>query len=128
MPEKTISHILGLEVLDSRGNPTIEVDVQLNDGSFGRAIVPSGASTGSREAIELRDNDPSSYGGKGVQKAVANILTKIAPQLIGVNANDQKSIDQLMINLDGTENKAKLGASLSFSFNSVRSSTNRRSS
>jgi len=110
MPEKIISHILGLEVLDSRGNPTIEVDVQLNDGSFGRAIVPSGASTGKHEAVELRDGDNKRYIGKGVLNAIDNVNKIIAKQLIGMNALNQAKIDQSMIALDGTPNKSRLGA------------------
>ena len=110
MPEKIISHILGLEVLDSRGNPTIEVDVQLNDGSFGRAIVPSGASTGKHEAVELRDGDNKRYIGKGVLNAIDNVNKIIAKQLIGMNALNQAKIDQTMIALDGTPNKSRLGA------------------
>ena len=105
-----ISHILGREVLDSRGNPTVEVEVQLNDGVIGRAIVPSGASTGEHEAVELRDNDPNRYLGKGVQTAVSNINTTIANTLINMDAYNQIAIDQLMINLDGTPNKSNLGA------------------
>ena len=110
MPEKIISHILGLEVLDSRGNPTIEVDVQLNDGSFGRAIVPSGASTGKHEAVELRDGDNKRYIGKGVLNAINNVNKIIAKQLIGMDALNQAKIDQTMIALDGTPNKSRLGA------------------
>ena len=110
MPEKTISHILGLEVLDSRGNPTIEVDVQLKDGSFGRAIVPSGASTGKYEAVELRDGDNKRYIGRGVLNAINNVNKIIAKQLIGMNALNQAKIDQTMIALDGTSNKSRLGA------------------
>ena len=110
MPEKIISHILGLEVLDSRGNPTIEVDVQLNDGSFGRSIVPSGASTGKHEAVELRDGDNNRYIGKGVLNAIDNVNKIIAKQLIGMNALNQAKIDQTMIALDGTPNKSRLGA------------------
>ena len=105
-----ISHILGREVLDSRGNPTVEVEVQLKDGVIGRAIVPSGASTGEHEAVELRDNDPNRYLGKGVQTAVSNINTTIANALINMDAYNQIAIDQLMINLDGTPNKSNLGA------------------
>ena len=107
---KNISHILGREVLDSRGNPTVEVEVQLKDGVIGRAIVPSGASTGEHEAVELRDNDPNRYLGKGVQTAVSNINTTIANALIDMDAYNQTAIDQLMINLDGTPNKSNLGA------------------
>ncbi len=98
------------EILDSRGNPTVEVDVLLEDGSFGRAAVPSGASTGAHEAVELRDGDKSRYLGKGVLKAVAAVNDAIREELIGVDAEDQRIIDQTMISLDGTENKSKLGA------------------
>ena len=97
MPEIKISNILGLEVLDSRGNPTIEVDVQLQDGSLGRAIVPSGASTGKHEAVELRDGDNNRYIGKGVLNAVNNVNIIIAKQLIGMDALNQAKIDQTMI-------------------------------
>jgi len=105
-----IKKILGREILDSRGNPTVEVDVILDNGILGRAAVPSGASTGSKEAVELRDNDKKRYLGKGVLKAVSNVDEIIAPELIGKNPKRQKEIDHLMIKLDGTENKAKLGA------------------
>jgi len=105
-----IIEIIGLEVLDSRGNPTVEAEVRLESGSVGRGISPSGASTGSREAIELRDQDPKRYLGKGVLKAVENINTKIKSALLEQNANEQEQIDKIMINLDGTENKANLGA------------------
>lgn len=105
-----INDILAREVLDSRGNPTVEVEVFLADGTSGRAIVPSGASTGAFEAVELRDGDKSRYLGKGVQKAVQNVEEIIAPELIGWDATDQVGIDQLMIELDGTPNKGKLGA------------------
>ena len=105
-----ISNVCGREVMDSRGNPTIEVDVVLDSGSWGRAIVPSGASTGEREALELRDKDPARYGGKGVLKAVENVNRITARYLIGREASDQKKLDQFLINLDGTENKQKLGA------------------
>ncbi len=105
-----IEKIVGREILDSRGNPTVEVDVTLESGAFGRAAVPSGASTGVNEALELRDGDPKRYGGKGVLKAVANVNGPIAQALIGHNALDQIGIDQTMIDLDGTENKSKLGA------------------
>lgn len=98
------------EILDSRGNPTVEVDVILSDGSIGRAAVPSGASTGAHEAIELRDNDSRRYGGKGTLKVVHNVESKIAPALKGQDAGDQEAIDNLLINLDGTPNKAKFGA------------------
>jgi len=105
-----IIEIIGREVLDSRGNPTVEAEVRLESGSVGRGISPSGASTGSREAIELRDQDPKRYLGKGVLKAVENINTKIKSALLEQNANEQEQIDKIMINLDGTENKANLGA------------------
>jgi enolase len=105
-----IVKVVGREILDSRGNPTVEADVYLADGSLGRAAVPSGASTGEHEAVELRDNDPKRYLGKGTRKAVANILKKIAPAVTGMEAEDQSSIDRTMVELDGTPNKAKLGA------------------
>ena len=98
------------EILDSRGNPTVEVDVVLSDGCSGRAAVPSGASTGTNEAVELRDGDKSRYLGKGVLKAVANVNNILAKKVIGMNAIDQKKIDKTMIDLDGTKNKGKLGA------------------
>jgi enolase len=106
----TINAITAREIIDSRGNPTIEVDVKLAGGAFGRAAVPSGASTGEHEALELRDGDKKRYGGKGVQNAVANVKAKIAPTLIGHDACDQVGIDRAMIALDGTPTKAKLGA------------------
>ena len=106
----SIATITAREIVDSRGNPTIEVDVRLASGSFGRAAVPSGASTGEHEAIELRDGDKKRYSGKGVLKAVANVKSKIAPALIGFDACDQVSIDRTMIALDGTPTKSKLGA------------------
>jgi enolase len=106
----SIEFIQGRQILDSRGNPTVEVDVILEDGTVGRAAVPSGASTGEHEAVELRDDDKKTYVGKGVSKAVDNVNTKIAPELIGLDPRDQEAIDQLMIELDGTPNKAKLGA------------------
>src|SRR6202451_283140 len=105
-----IVKVVGREILDSRGNPTVEADVHLADGSFGRAAVPSGASTGEHEAVELRDNDPKRYLGKGTRKAVQNINKKIAPAVIGMEAEEQSAIDRKMIDLDGTPNKAKLGA------------------
>ncbi len=105
-----IAKIIGREVLDSRGNPTVEVDVILESGCRGRAAVPSGASTGENEALELRDGDKSRYMGKGVQKAVANVNGPIAEALIGMNALDQIKIDETMIALDGTETKSRLGA------------------
>ena len=105
-----IESIAAREILDSRGNPTVEVDVTLECGAIGRAAVPSGASTGEYEAIELRDGDMKRYQGKGVEKAVANVNEKIAPSLLGHSASDQLWIDQRMIALDGTENKGNLGA------------------
>ena len=104
-----IEAIIGREILDSRGNPTLEVDCLLSGGAVGRAAVPSGASTGSREALELRDGGER-YGGKGVQKAVANIENEIGPEVEGMDARDQAMIDLVMLDLDGTENKGKLGA------------------
>lgn len=105
-----IKSITGRQILDSRGNPTVEADVLLEDGSLGRAAVPSGASTGTHEAVELRDGDTTKFGGKGVLKAVANINTEIAQALVGKDASEQKTIDQIMIDLDGTPNKGRLGA------------------
>ncbi|MGM1048943.1 enolase [Paenibacillus uliginis N3/975] len=105
-----ISDVYAREVLDSRGNPTVEVEVYLESGAIGRAIVPSGASTGVHEAVELRDDDKSRYLGKGVLKAVENVNEIIAPEVIGMDALDQLGIDKLMITLDGTPNKGKLGA------------------
>ena len=106
----TIIEIVGREILDSRGNPTVEAEVLLESGALGRAAAPSGASTGEKEALELRDKDPNRYMGKGVTQAVANINEAIAPELLGFDATDQTLIDQCMLDLDGTENKAKLGA------------------
>jgi len=106
----TVVDIIAREILDSRGNPTIEVEVVLEDGSVGRAAVPSGASTGEHEAIELRDNDKKRYLGKGVLKAVMNVNDYIGPEIVGMYASDQALIDRIMIELDGTENKGKLGA------------------
>ncbi len=105
-----ISDIHAREIIDSRGNPTIEVEVALEDGSFGRAAVPSGASTGSLEALELRDGDKARFGGKGVENAVDNVNGEIASELIGFDATEQRVIDNVLIELDGTENKARLGA------------------
>ena len=105
-----IVNVRAREIIDSRGNPTVEADVILAGGAIGRAAVPSGASTGSREAIELRDNDAERFGGKGVLDAVANVNGRIAKALIGMDAGDQKAIDQAMLELDGTENKNELGA------------------
>jgi enolase len=108
--QTTIEMIHGREVLDSRGNPTVEVEVSLFDGSWGRAIVPSGASTGVHEALELRDGDTSRFGGKGVLKAVENVNSELAELLLGWDATDQRSIDLAMIEVDGTENKSRIGA------------------
>ena len=105
-----IIYIKAREILDSRGNPTIEVDIKTACGAVGRAAVPSGASTGTREALELRDQDPERYNGKGVTKAVENILEIIGPEIIGMDAADQIILDKFMIELDGTPNKSKLGA------------------
>jgi len=105
-----ITRIHAREILDSRGNPTVEVDVELSGGAVGRAAVPSGASTGENEALELRDGDKTRYLGKGVRKAVGNVNAKIAPELIGADALDQVGIDNMLIDLDGTPNKGKLGA------------------
>jgi len=98
------------QILDSRGNPTLEAEIELDSGAFGRAAVPSGASTGAREAIELRDKNPSVYGGKGVLQAVSNVNGEISSKLLGFDASDQEALDQLLIDLDGTHNKSRLGA------------------
>ncbi len=108
--DTTIDSVLAQEILDSRGNPTVEVEVVLGDGSWGRAAVPSGASTGIHEALELRDGDKSRYGGKGTLKAVEHVNNEIAEELVGMDAVEQKAIDQAMIALDGTPNKSKFGA------------------
>ncbi|HBK30719.1 MAG TPA: phosphopyruvate hydratase, partial [Porphyromonadaceae bacterium] len=105
-----IISVLGREILDSRGNPTVEVDVLTESGAFGRAAVPSGASTGENEALELRDGDKKRYGGKGVLKAVANINDVIAPALVGLNVLEQTKIDAKLLELDGTKTKSNLGA------------------
>lgn len=105
-----IVRVVGREILDSRGNPTVEAEVELADGSVGLAAVPSGASTGEKEAVELRDGDKSRYGGKGVTKAVGNINTSVRQAVSGLDASDQRAVDAAMIQLDGTPNKAKLGA------------------
>ena len=105
-----IQNIIGREILDSRGNPTVEVEVTLESGIIGRASVPSGASTGIYEAHELRDGDQGRYLGKGVSKAVENIHSEIAPALIGKNVLEQTRIDEIMMDLDGTPNKSRLGA------------------
>jgi enolase len=106
----TIEAVGAREILDSRGNPTIEVEVALDDGTIARAAVPSGASTGAFEAVERRDGDKSRYGGKGVQEAVDAVLDQIGPELMGYEATDQRLIDQAMLDLDGTDNKGSLGA------------------
>jgi len=106
----TIDVVDAREILDSRGNPTIEVDVILADGSVGRAAVPSGASTGAHEAVELRDGDKGRFGGKGVLRAVQNVTDRIGPEMLGLDASDQAGIDALLVDLDGTPNKAELGA------------------
>ena len=107
---RTITDVWGREILDSRGNPTIEVEVELEDGTLGRAAIPSGASTGENEAVELRDGDKARYGGKGVLKAVENVNGKLAEEVIGFDVLDQVGIDKMMIALDGTPNKGNLGA------------------
>ena len=106
----SIDAIIAREILDSRGNPTVEVEVGLDDGTVGRAAVPSGASTGQFEAVELRDGDKGRYLGKGVLKAVENVNEAIAEEIIGFDATDQREIDGAMLELDGTDNKGKLGA------------------
>ena len=123
-----ITHIQAREILDSRGNPTIEADVQLKDGGCGSACVPSGASTGSREALELRDEDPGRYGGKGVLGAVEHVNGEIRQALIGADATDQRRLDRVMLELDGTENKSRLGANaiLAVSLAAARAAANSR--
>ena len=123
-----IDHIHAREILDSRGNPTVEADVILKDGIAGRAAVPSGASTGEHEAVELRDDDPKRYGGKGVLRAVSNVNEIIAPELKGKDALDQAAIDKALIDLDGTPNKSKLGANalLAVSMANARAAANYR--
>ncbi len=106
----TIATLKARQILDSRGNPTVEVDCTLDDGSFGRAAVPSGASTGSHEALELRDGDKAVYGGKSVMKAVANVMEKILPEVLGMDISDQRQFDRKMLIIDGTANKSSLGA------------------
>ena len=105
-----IVDVIAREILDSRGNPTIEADVVLESGISGRAAVPSGASTGSKEAVELRDGDAARYGGKGVTKAVENVNTEICEAIMGLDVSEQAFIDRTMIDLDGSENKGRLGA------------------
>lgn len=111
-----ITDLHAREILDSRGNPTLEVDMSLEDGTFARAGVPSGASTGIFEATELRDGDETRYGGKGVLKAVDNVNGEIADAVIGWDASDQRGLDHILINLDGTENKSRLGANASWQY------------
>src|SRR5210317_1313425 len=106
----TISKVIGREILDSRGNPTVEAEVILDNGLVGRAASPSGASTGEREAIELRDGDKARYLGKGVAKAVSHVNNELADLAVGRDCNDQNGLDRAMIDLDGTENKSSLGA------------------
>ena len=124
-----IAKVIGREILDSRGNPTVEADVHLADGSIGRAAVPSGASTGEHEAVELRDNDPKRYLGKGTRKAVQNINKKIAPAITGMRADEQSAIDHKMIEIDATANKGKLGANaiLAVSMATARAAANSQS-
>ena len=105
-----IVEVVAREILDSRGNPTVEADVLVESGAMGRAAVPSGASTGSREAIELRDGDPQRYFGKGVQKAVDHVNTEICEAILGLDVSEQAYIDRVLCDLDGTENKSRLGA------------------
>jgi enolase len=121
-----VSHIVAREIIDSRGNPTVEAEVFLESGAFGTASVPSGASTGEFEAVELRDGDPARYGGKGVLRAVENVNDVIAPELIGLDAADQVALDRTMIELDGTSNKSRLGANaiLSVSLAAARAAAN----
>ena len=120
-----IEYIHGRQILDSRGNPTVEVDVQLSSGVMGRAAVPSGASTGVHEAVELRDGDKAVYCGKSVYKAVDNVNDIIAPEITGMDAIYQRDLDNVMIDLDGTPNKGKLGANIR-SFSSCSKSSGRR--
>ena len=111
-----MTHIIevhGREIIDSRGNPTVEVEVELSGGAFGRAAVPSGASTGEHEAIEMRDGDQNRYLGKGVSQAVENVNVKIAEAIVGLDATDQTAVDHAMLSLDGTPNKSVLGANAS---------------
>src|SRR3989338_4997244 len=110
-----VAKVLGREILDSRGNPTVEVDLVLDNGVIGRAAVPSGASTGEHEAVEMRDGDPKRYLGKGTKNAVANVNGPIQKEILGLQAGDQEKIDDLLCKLDGTGNKAKLGANATLS-------------
>ncbi len=109
-PVAVIEQVGAREILDSRGNPTVEVEVALDDGTLGRAAVPSGASTGEHEAVELRDGDPGRYGGKGVENAVRGVLDQIGPELVGLEAFEQRVVDQTLVDLDGTPDKSRLGA------------------
>src|SRR4051795_6268496 len=106
----TIIEVHAREILDSRGNPTVETDVVLSSGANGRAAVPSGASTGEHEAVELRDGDPKRYNGKGVLRAVTAVLDEIGPELVGIEAVEQRVVDQKLVDLDGTPDKSRLGA------------------
>src|SRR5205085_5216538 len=126
MPITSIAEIRGRQVLDSRGNPTVEVEIFLDGGDTARAIVPSGASTGEHEAVELRDGDDQVYKGKGVLRAVENVNGEIAESLGGMDAADQRALDEKMIELDGTENKGRLGANaiLAVSMAAARASAN----
>ena len=108
--DQEIDTIHARQILDSRGNPTLECEVILADGSIGRAMVPSGASTGEHEAVELRDGDETRFAGKGVEHAVNNVNDELAPQIVGLDAREQEYIDQLMIEADGTPNKSNIGA------------------
>src|SRR6516225_4366171 len=119
MASTSITHIHAREILDSRGNPTIEADVRVESGALGRAAVPSGASTGEHEALELRDGDKSRFGGKSVRKAVANVNHKIAPILEGLDARDQVNIDNKLIETDGTPTKKNLGANATLAVSSA---------
>ena len=110
MIKDSIIGVHGREILDSRGNPTVEVEVRTQSGAFGRAAVPSGASTGEHEALELRDGDKNRYGGKGVLKAVSNVNGRIADRVVGLDVFDQIGIDRMMLDLDGTKTKSNLGA------------------
>ena len=125
--DNVIAGIKARQVLDSRGNPTVEAEVILENGGYGRAIVPSGASTGSGEALELRDKDPSRYNGKGVLKAVWNVNSKIRDVLVG-NSSDQQLVDQMLCELDGTEDKSSLGANAILAVSIANAKANARAS
>ena len=122
-----IEQVGAREILDSRGNPTVEVEVVLDDGTLARAAVPSGASTGEHEAVELRDGDKARFGGKGVEKAVAAVLDEIGPELAGMEATDQRVIDQRLVDLDGTPDKGRLGANALLGVSAWRWRRRRRS-